>query len=201
MFYFASIGVQEVWGYSPIQAGLAFLPFTAGIVIGAGAAQQLMHRLGARGTTLIGLVLDAAGLLLFVRMTADGTYLSELVIPIVIMSIGLGLTFVPVTLMATTGVEAQDAGLASGIFNTSQQVGGSLGLAALSTLANTRTSHLLAGIAHPSTARHGAALIDGFRYAFAAGGGLMVASFILIAVLIRRSHLATMDERPVTVAA
>jgi EmrB/QacA subfamily drug resistance transporter len=201
MFYFASIGVQEVWGYSPIQAGLAFLPFTGGIIIGAGAAQQLMQRLGARGTTLTGLVLDALGLFLFVRMTANGTYLSELVIPIVIMSIGLGLTFVPVTLMATTGVDAQDAGLASGIFNTSQQVGGALGLAALSTLANTRTSHLLVGIAHPSTAQHGVALIDGFRYAFAAGGGLMVASFTLIAVLVRRSHLARMDEQPVTAAA
>src|SRR5579862_3505793 len=141
MFYFASIAIQEVWHYSPIQAGLAFLPFTGGIVIGAGVAQQLMQRLGARGTTLIGLVLDATGLLLFVRMTAHGTYLSELVIPIVVMSIGLGLTFVPVTLMATTGVDVQDAGLASGIFNTSQQVGGALGLAALSTLANTRTTH------------------------------------------------------------
>jgi len=83
-----------------------------------------------------------------------------------VLSIGLGLTFVPVTLMATTNVPVQDAGLASGIFNTSQQVGGALGLAVLSTLANTRTAHLLAGVVHPSTARHGGALIAGFRYGF-----------------------------------
>jgi len=201
MSYFASLGVQQVWGYSPIQTGLAFLPFTAGIIIGAATAQQLMQRIGARGTALIGLVLDAVGLLLFVRMSVNGTYLTELVAPIIVMAIGLGLTFVPITLMATTNVAEQDAGLASGIFNTAQQVGGALGLAVLSTLANTRTSHALAGVAHPSTAQRVAALIHGFRYGFAAAGGLMVAAFVLIAVLVRRSDLAAVDEEPTEEAA
>jgi MFS family permease len=185
MFYFASIYLQEVRGYSPIQAGLAFVPFTFGIVIGAGAAQALVQRLGAWWTPVIALVVAVVGELLFVRLTVHGGYFSQLFPGIVVMSIGMGLTFVPLTMIATTNIAHEDAGLASGLFNTSQQVGGALGLAILSTLAASRTSHLVAGHhAHPD------ALVSGFHVAFAVGAGLMALGLVVMAVLLRPRDVA-----------
>jgi EmrB/QacA subfamily drug resistance transporter len=200
-FYFDSLYVQEVLGYSPIQAGLAFLPFTAGIVVGAGLAQQLIARFGVRAVTLAGLTLATGGLALFLRLTPDGTYLSQLLVPILVMSVGMGLTFVPITLLATTNVEAADAGLASGLFNASQQIGGALGLAVLSTLATARTNH-----AHlpstASTAQKHAALVDGFHLAFGTAAGFMAAALVLLALLVRRRDVEQIQAgEPVTVAA
>jgi EmrB/QacA subfamily drug resistance transporter len=185
MFYFASIYLQEVRDYSPIQAGLAFVPFTFGIVIGAGLAQALVQRLGAWWTPVIGLVLAIVGEFLFVRLTVDGTYLGQLFPGVVVMSIGMGLTFVPLTLIATTNVAHEDAGLASGLFNTSQQVGGALGLAILSTLAASRTSHLLSS--HHSQP---AALVSGFHVAFAVGGLLMFLGLVVMAGFLRQKDVA-----------
>jgi EmrB/QacA subfamily drug resistance transporter len=195
MFYFASIYVQEVLGYGPLKAGLAFLPFTVGIVIGAGLAQQLIQRLGVRVVPLLGLALAIAGMLLFVRITVDGTYLGQLLPAIAVTSIGMGLTFVPITLLATTNVAGEDAGLASGLFNTSQQVGGALGLAVLSTIAASRTRHV-------ADIGHSAALVSGFRYAFITGAALMLTAVLLLAALIRERHVARINAEeaaPVTV--
>ena len=133
MFFFASIYVQEILGYSPLKAGLAFVPVTAGIVIGAGLAQQAIVRLGVRRVPLVGIVMATAGLVLLAMIPTHGTYLADLLPGLMLMSVGMGLTFVPLTLIATTNIDAEDAGLASGIFNTAQQVGGAIGLAALST--------------------------------------------------------------------
>ena len=144
MFYFASIYLQEVRGYSPLQAGFAFLPFTFGIVIGAGASQALIKRIGIRAVSFAGMTMGAAGMLYLTQLDIHSTYFTSLFPSIVVMSIGMGMTFVPLTLLATTNVEADDAGLASGLFNTSQQVGGALGLAVLSTLATSHTTHLVA---------------------------------------------------------
>jgi EmrB/QacA subfamily drug resistance transporter len=127
MFFFASLYTQQLRGYSPIQAGLAFLPFTFGIVIGAGLAQTGIRRLGVRAVTLTGLSIATVGMLLFTQLSLTGSYLGELFPAVSVTSIGLGLTFVPVTLLATTNVPSEDAGLASGLFNTSQQIGGALG--------------------------------------------------------------------------
>jgi predicted MFS family arabinose efflux permease len=138
-----------------VVAGLAFLPITAGIVIGAGISQQLIRQLGVRSVPLIGLGMAAAGLFLLGRLPTHGTYASDLLPGLMLMSIGMGLTFVPVTLIATTNIATEDAGLASGLFNTSQQVGGALGLAALSTLAASRTSNLH-GVSHDSALVRGA---------------------------------------------
>ena len=143
MFYFASLYQQEILGYGPLKAGLAFVPFTLGIIVGAGAAQPLIARIGIRVVTFIGLTLGIAGLLDFTRLPTDGTYVHDLLPTIAIVSLGMGLTFVPLTLLATTNVHSEDAGLASGLFNTSQQVGGALGLAILSTLAASHTENLL----------------------------------------------------------
>ena len=127
MFFFNTLYVQRVLGYSALEAGLAFLPFTAGIIIGAAASQQLIARLGAREVPIIGLALAVVGMLFFLRLDTTSTYVADMLPGIMLTSIGMGLTFVPVTLIATSGVPVDDAGLASGLFNTSQQVGGALG--------------------------------------------------------------------------
>jgi EmrB/QacA subfamily drug resistance transporter len=202
MFFFASIYVQEILGYSPLKAGLAFLPITAGIVIGAGLAQQLIVRLGVRVVPLIGMGMATAGLVLLGLIPTHGTYLANLFPGLMLMSIGMGLTFVPITLIATTNIDAEDAGLASGIFNTAQQVGGALGLAVLSTLAASRTSHVLSGVPNPTGAQHASALVDGFQIAFLAAAGLMLGAAVIIVALIRRSDVAQINaEQPVPVAA
>ena len=131
MFFFASLYVQEILGYSPLRAGLAFLPVTAGIVIGAGVAQQLIRRLGVRNVAITGVTIAAAGLAVLTQLPVHGSYLGNLLSGLFPMSIGMGLTFVPITLLGTGAVTGEDAGLASGLFNTAQQVGGSLGLAIL----------------------------------------------------------------------
>jgi len=196
MFYFASIYVQEILGYSPLKAGLAFLPITGGIVVGAGIAQSLIRRIGVRSVPLLGTAMAAGGLALLGRVPTHGTYLTDLLPCLVLMSIGMGLTFVPVTLLATTNVRAEDAGLASGLFNTSQQVGGALGLAVLSTLAASRTSHVSGRLGHAS------ALVSGFHVAFLSGAGLMLGAAVLIALLIRRSDVTQIQaDEPATAAA
>ena len=139
-FFFSSLYVQQILGYTPIEAGLAFLPVTVGIVAGSGLSQVLVKKVGVRETTMGGMVLAAVGLFLLSRAEVDGTYVGTLLPGLLLMSIGMGLTFVPVTLIATTNVSAEDAGLASGLFNTSQQIGGALGLAVLATLAADKTA-------------------------------------------------------------
>jgi EmrB/QacA subfamily drug resistance transporter len=203
MFFFASLYVQRILGYSPLQAGLAFLPVTGGIIVGAGLSQQLIPRLGVKQTVMGGMTVAAIGLGILTATTkVDGSYLGIL-LGLAPMAIGMGCTFVPLTLVATTGIEAEDAGLASGLFNTSQQVGGALGLAILSTLASDRTTSFLTGLGHaPSIAEQNAALVEGFQLAFAVSAGLIAAGVVLIAVLLRRRDLARIDAtQPVMVGA
>src|SRR5207302_4594815 len=122
-------------GYSPLRAGLAFLPVTACIILGAGLSQQFIKRAGVRAVASVGMLLAAVGLVLLSRVPVDGTYVANLLPGLLTMAMGIGLTFVPITLIATTNVDAEDAGLASGLLNTAQMVGGALGLAVLATLA------------------------------------------------------------------
>src|SRR4051812_30409342 len=191
MFFFATLYVQGVLGFSPLEAGLAFLPVTGGIVLGSGLAQFLVPKIGARANTIVGLIMAAGGLLLLSAIPVDGSYAADLLPGLLLMSFGMGNFFVPITLIATTGVERNDAGLASGLFNTSQQVGGALGLAILSTLAANRTTDVLGGLGHaPTPGDHATALVDGFQVAFAAGAGLMVLAGVLLFAFIRPRHVA-----------
>jgi EmrB/QacA subfamily drug resistance transporter len=187
MFYFVSIYLQEILHWSPLKAGAAVAPVTVGIVVGAGLAQQLIRSLGVRVVPVLGIGLAATGLVLLSRIPTHSAYLTDLLPGLAIMSIGMGLAFVPVTLIATTNIDDEDAGLASGLFNTSQQIGGALGLAVLSSLAASRTSHT-----HDTT--HAAALVDGFRLAFLTGAGLMATAIAVIVVLIRRQHVAAIQH-------
>jgi MFS family permease len=189
--------VQQILGFSPIEAGLAFLPFTLGIMVGAGAAQQLIRRFGVRPIAVAGMVFAAAGLAFMSGASPDGSYVADLLPGIVPMSIGMGLTFVPLTLIGTTNVDNADAGLASGVFNTSQQVGGALGLAVLSTLAANRSAD--AGVAG---AGHAQATVDGFQVAFLAGSVLIALGALVLGALIRPRDVATINaEQPALAAA
>jgi EmrB/QacA subfamily drug resistance transporter len=204
MFFFASLYVQRILGYSPLKAGFAFLPVTIGIIVGAGLASSvLIRRFGVKPTVLGGMSLAAIGLIVLAATTkVDGSYLGIL-LGLVPMSVGMGCTFVPLTLVATTGIDSEDAGLASGLFNTFQQVGGALGLAVLSTLASDRTTSYLTGLGHrPSAHDQASGLVEGFQLAFTVSAGLMVVGVILIAILLRRRDLARIDtSQPVMAGA
>ena len=187
MFFFNTLYLQRVLGYSALEAGLAFLPFTAGIIVGAGLSQRLVPLLGAREVPLIGMTLAIAGMLSFVRLQPGGDYLTDFLPGVMLASIGMGLTFVPVTLIATSGIPADDAGLASGLFNTSQQIGGALGLAILSTLAVSATEDSLAGLGRaPQPADRAQALVDGFHVAYFGSSALIAVGAVLLAFLLRR---------------
>jgi EmrB/QacA subfamily drug resistance transporter len=203
MFFFASLYVQEILGYSPLTAGLAFLPVTAAIIVSAGLSQQLIKRLGVRIVGVGGMAIAALGLLLLSRVPVAGSYAADLLPGLMTMAVGMGFTFVPITLIATTNVEPRDAGLASGLLNTSQQLGGALGLAVLSTLAANSTTTTLASLgAVPSAAARISATVGGFRVAFFVGACLMLAGSVVLAVLVRRTDVALIDaaEQPALAA-
>jgi EmrB/QacA subfamily drug resistance transporter len=197
MFFFNTLYLQRVLGYGPLEAGLAFLPFTAGIMISAGLASQFAPRVGVRPVAAIGMVLTAGGLLLLTQLPVDGSYLANVLPAILLSSLGMGAVFMPLTLIATTGLNDSDQGLASGLFNTSQQIGGALGLAILSTLATSKMSS--AGGSETE------ALVTGFHWAFGAGALIMIAALVVMLSLLRKHHVARIEQaasdEPVIVAA
>jgi EmrB/QacA subfamily drug resistance transporter len=194
MFFFASLYVQEILGYNPLRAGLAFLPVTVGIIGGAVAAQPLIARFGVRAVATVGVVVAAAGMLLLTQLPVHGSYAGNLLVGLVPMSIGMGLVFVPITLLATGGIAANDAGLASGLFNTAQQVGGSLGLALMSTFAATRTSDLLHGAGtHATHAAIASARVSGYHVAFASGAAMLGLAALILVGALRARHVRELE--------
>jgi EmrB/QacA subfamily drug resistance transporter len=181
MWYFLSLYLQERLGDSPIQAGLAFLPMSLTIVVTSSIAGRSVQRVGAGRLLAVGMGLIGAGMLLFARVAPEGAYLADVLAPSLLAAAGIGLSFVPVTIAAVTGVAAGESGLASGLVNTFRQVGGSLGLAALATLATQRTATLLAG--GTSSAE---ALTAGYHRAFL--GGAMFAAAGAVAALVLLVH-------------
>jgi EmrB/QacA subfamily drug resistance transporter len=191
MFFFASLYVQEILGYSPLRAGLAFLPVTAGIGVGAAIAQQLIRRIGVRAVAVGGIALATVGMILLTGLPVHGSYAGNLLVGLMPMSIGMGLTFVPITLLGTGNIKDDDAGLASGLFNTAQQVGGALGLAVLATLAASRTSGLLH--AGSGNAARLAALVSGYHVAFIGGAIVLGSGALVLAFGLRRRHVVGID--------
>lgn len=191
MFFFASLYIQQIMGFGPLKAGLAFLPVSLGIMIGAGLSQQMVARVGVKTVSAAGMALTTVGLgVMSVTTQVDGTY-PQMLMGLLPMALGMGMTFVPMTLVATAGVEPVDAGLASGTFNTSQQIGGALGLAILATVANDVTTNFLSDLAgKPTAAQQASALVEGFQAAFIGGAGLMIFGLILILTMLRRSDVA-----------
>jgi EmrB/QacA subfamily drug resistance transporter len=186
MFFFNTLYIQRVLGFGPLTAGLAFLPFTAGIMVSAGLASQFTPKIGVRPVTVAGLLLTALGMLLLTRLPVDGSYAVDVLPALLLTSLGMGAVFMPLTLVATTGLEDADQGLASGLFNTSQQIGGALGLAILSTVAASRSS---AGGAE--------ALVQGFHWAFAGGVLFILAGLVVLLALLRRHHVARIEAEAV----
>jgi EmrB/QacA subfamily drug resistance transporter len=189
MFFFNTLYLQHVLGYGPLKAGLAFLPFTAGIMVSAGLASQFAPRVGVRPVAAIGMLLTAAGLLLLTQLPVEGSYVADVLPAIILTSLGMGAVFMPLTLIATTGLKDEDQGLASGLFNTSQQIGGALGLAALSTLATSKTASAGGSATH--------ALVVGFHWAFLGGAIVMLAALGVMLALLRKRHVARIEAQVV----
>ncbi|WP_354702112.1 putative MFS-type transporter EfpA [Paraconexibacter sp. AEG42_29] len=178
MWYFVSLYLQKVLGYQPIRAGLAFLPMTLVIVAASQIASRLTSRLGPGPVLAAGMTSIALGMLLFTGVDADGTYLGDVLLASLLCAGGIGFSFVPVTIAATTGVARAEAGLASGLVNTFRQVGGSIGLALLATVATQRTADV-SGSVPPLEA-----LTDGFQRAFAVGAGIGALGAVTCVVLL-----------------
>ncbi|HEY1853565.1 MAG TPA: MFS transporter, partial [Solirubrobacterales bacterium] len=182
MFFLGALYLQKVLGFDSLEVGLGFIPVTAIIgTLSLGFSAKLNLRFGAKATLVPGLVFVAAGLALFSRITADGSYWTEVLPAMVLIGIGAGLSFPSVMTLAMTGVRPEEAGLASGLVNTTLQVGGALGLAVLATLSTSRTSNLFAGGASDASA-----LTSGYRLAFMVGAGLVIAA-VAIALTVLRS--------------
>jgi EmrB/QacA subfamily drug resistance transporter len=203
MFFFISLYMQQVLGYSAIKSGLSYLPLAGGIIVSAGIASGLVTKFGFKPILVTGLILTAIGLVWFSQVDVDGTYLGDILFPSLIAAVGLGFAFVPMTIAAVSGVEDRETGLASGLINTSQQVGGALGLAILAAIANSRTDELMQAAGGAQSALPGA-LTEGFQLAFIVGAAFAVVGAILAATLISsaesRSHAAAAQRGDVAPA-
>ena len=181
MFFFITLYMQQVLHYSPIHAGLSYLPLALMIIVAAGAGGQFVTRFGFKPVLAAGMAIVAGGLIWFSHISTDGSFISDILGPSLLAGIGLGLGFVTSTIGAVAGVKPHEQGLASGLINTSQQVGGAIGLAVLATIATTRTNHVLA--TGTSSLPH--ALTEGFQAAFLLGAIIAAVGFVLTLVLIR----------------
>jgi len=161
MFFILSLYMQQVLGYSALKAGVAYLACALTVVVAAGIAGKLVTIFGVRNVLATGLVISGGGLYYFTHISANGTYWRDLFPGFVIAAIGLGFSFVPVTIAALSGIENRDAGLASGLINTTQQIGGALGTAIVTSVAVSRMHHLVS-LGDPQNV----ASTDGFRWAF-----------------------------------
>jgi EmrB/QacA subfamily drug resistance transporter len=183
MFFFITLYMQQVLGYSPIKAGLSYLPLSVLIIISAGLGGQLVTKLGFKPVLAMGMAFIAAGLAWFSQVSVDGGFTTDVLGPSCLAAVGLGFSFVTTTIAAVSGVEEAESGLASGLINTSQQVGGALGLAILATVANSRTDHVMS--AGGSSLQNG--LTEGFQAAFLGGSVIAMLGLVATLVLIRSS--------------
>jgi predicted MFS family arabinose efflux permease len=208
IFFFLTIFVQEVLGYSALKAGLAFLPFAGVIIVMSGIVSQIIARTGARSLMLIGTSVTAVGMYWFSHISVSTTYLNGLLGPMLVTASGLGMLFVPLSLVALTRVRNEDSGVASSLLNTGQQVGGAVGLAALGTVTWTAVANSIkhqaasaaaAGHVAP-TGKSGTvpasiiheALATGISRGFVVAAGIAVLALVIVAITIRipRSELA-----------
>jgi MFS family permease len=184
MFLFLTFYLQGTLGYSALKSGFAFLPFSVGIIISATVAAQLLPRFGPRTLMVTGMLMATVGLVLFTTISVHSSYVAHVLPSIVIISLGMGLVFVPLSSTALIGVDEHDAGVASALVNTTQQIGGSLGTALLNTVAATATTTYLGS--HTATgAAKAAAVVHGYSVAFTVSAVLLGAGAIAALVLIR----------------
>jgi MFS family permease len=191
MFFMGALYLEQVLGYDPLQIGLAFLPAT--IVMGILSlrySERLIMRFGARTTLLPGMVLVAAGLALFTQAPVDGSYVRNVLPVMLLLGFGIGASFPALMTLAMSGATNEDAGLASGLVNTTAQVGGALGLAVLATLSTTRSDNLIEdGQATAS------ALTSGYHLAFLIGAGLVLAALVVALTVLQPEGRATTEAQ------
>jgi EmrB/QacA subfamily drug resistance transporter len=192
MFLMLTLYMQQVLGYSPLKTGVAYLAVAGTAIIWSTVAAQLVTRVGVKPVIVAGMAFLTGGLVYFTQVSVGGSYVGDLLPGFLLIAVGLGFSFVPISIAALAGVQASDAGLASGLFNTSQQIGGALGIAALSAIATSTTEDGVAsGTALPQ------ALTDGFENAFIWGGIIAAVGILVGLVLVRQSDLeAPVEEVP-----
>jgi EmrB/QacA subfamily drug resistance transporter len=184
MFFLLSLYMQNVLGFSALQTGVGYLAVALTAVVASGVAQALVTKTGVKPALTAGMLLLAGGLAYFTQISVDGSYFGDLFVGFVLVGVGLGFSFVPVSIAALAGATSKEAGLASGLINTSQQIGGALGLAILATVSTTRTSNLLdEGVSQPS------ALTQGFQLAFWVGVGFALAAVAATLLTLKRDDL------------
>jgi MFS family permease len=192
MFFLGALYLQRVLGYDPIKVGVAFLPVALGIAgFSIRFTPQLMMRFGSKRTLLAGLVLVAGGLILFRGAPVNASYVRDLLPVMVLLGVGAGLVFPSVMTLAMSAATPEDSGLASGLVNTSQQVGGALGLAVLATLASTRTNTL-----HARGASTASALTGGYHLAFTIAAALVIVAVVVAAVWLPAPPRLRLAEQP-----
>jgi EmrB/QacA subfamily drug resistance transporter len=189
MFFLLSLYMQQVLGFSALETGVGYLAVALTAVLASGLAQALVTRMGVKPILAIGMSANLAGLIWFSQIPVDGSYITNLFGPFIIIGIGLGFSFVPVSIAALQGVRPHEAGIASGLINTSQQIGGALGIAILSTVAATQTDAALGDAGGDPAALPGA-LTEGFQYAFAVGAGMALVGLIATLLLLDRRDRA-----------
>jgi EmrB/QacA subfamily drug resistance transporter len=189
MFLMLTLYMQQVLGYSALRTGVAYLAVAGTAILWSAVAAQLVTRLGVKPVLVLGMTTLTAGLVYFTQVSVGGSYLGDLLPGFLLIGVGIGFSFVPISIAALAGVEASEAGLASGLINTSQQIGGALGIAALSTIATSQTDDAVAsGTALPL------ALVDGFTAAFLAGVVIAGLGIVAALTLIRRDELEQAPE-------
>ena len=193
MFFFLTLYMQTVLGYSPIQTGVAYLPLTAGFIVSASICSQLFARIGTKPVVVAGAAIAAGGLYWLARIPVDGSYVADILPGMLVVSLGMGGVFTGLTTAANAGVDEDQAGLAAGLLNTGQQLGGALGLAVLSALATAETSSTLdSGHSIVQAATHG------YQRALFAGASIVLAATV-IALLTPNTHQTQhiIEEQPV----
>ena len=184
MFLMLTLYMQQVLGYSAMKTGLAYLAVAGTAIVWSGVAGQLVTRVGVKPVMVVGMTMLTAGLLYFTQVSVGGSYVRDLLPGFLIIGVGIGFSFVPISIAALAGVKPAEAGLASGLINTSQQIGGALGIAALSTIATSHTTDSLGtGAALPD------ALVNGFHSAFVVGAVIAALGLVASLTLVRRDEL------------
>ena len=198
MFLFLGLYLQVVKGYSPITAGFAFLPFSVGIIIGAGIASQLLPRVGPKPLMVPGLTAGAVGLFWLSHLQPDSGYVAHVLPAMILISLGMAFTFIPVSTTALHGIGHEDAGVGSALINTSQQVGGAVGTALLNTVAVASTTAYLAANGAVGQAAKAAALTEGYTRAFLFGSGFLILAAIITAtrLTIGKNAASESDDAP-----
>jgi EmrB/QacA subfamily drug resistance transporter len=191
MFFLLSLYMQEVLGFSAIKTGVGYLAVALTAVAASGAAQALVTRAGVKPVLAAGMIFLAAGLAYFTQISVNGSYFGDLFAGFILIGIGLGFSFVPVSIAALAGATSGEAGLQSGLINTNQQIGGALGLAILTTVSTTRTDHLLnTGVSHAEAA------VGGFSLAFWVAFGFALAGLAATLLLLKRDDLRVVVGEP-----